>query len=316
MRRALLAALAALGVAGAAWAGQYSGITSMTFQNGVAPTAAYAGIADARIEALVDADINFGANKWLIVSGASATPQSNVVMSADLSALPDSAIILRARLWLYQMSRVSSANSPSLTLWRVYRPFTVGTGDSTASAAGAAGVTWNYRKSAIAWNGPGATGHEGQTIGSTWGAAALLAATDTTVGTTVFVGQDTLDTGAATTSDTPNKQIIARYPKGGTAAGDQYYKQTGWISFDITNAVRSVNSGAWAVNGFQFVITGDEEGLGRTGLMIYPSSDFTTGGNKGGKVYRPKIIVEFFDPATSSGTSGRRNMGAGMGGAH
>lgn len=324
MRRLLLALLA-LFWADAAVAStelNYSGLTSMTFQNGVLPTAGYAGISDTRLDA-VDTDRNFGSGALLYIGGPSATGgQQTTLFSADLSALPDSAVVYRARLWMYQVSRVASTNAPDISLFRLYNPFTVGTGDSTASATGSAGATWSYRTSGVAWGGAGATTRGANTINdNSWSSMQALAATDTAVGTTAFAGSDTTD--GSSTSDTPTYGVSYRLTKAGSAAGNQYYKQTGWVSFDITTLVRQAVNGslrtkfpvqtcAWAMVGDEFL------GAAVTGLLIYPSSDYTylAGVGKGGKVYRPKIIVEYFDPTSGSSGGGRRVIGNGPGGLH
>ena len=288
MRRALIAALGAAFL----WAGvgtatetYYSGKTSMTFQNGVAPTVGYAGIADATIDA-DSATTNYGTNNFIRAGGASAGApgQCSTVISADLSALPDSAIILRARLYLYQASQVALANAPMLKVYRLYNTFTESQ------------VTYNIRKTATNWVSPGA--------GTPGPAATDLAwvqiSTDTAVGGTNFVGADTLT--ASTAADTPKMPIVSAKPKSGAGAATAV-KCKGWATFDITNYVRQANNGTAAT--CQFLIVADEDAYGVTGVIWWYASNFAN------KPYRPKIVVEFFDPTSgSSGSAGRRVAGA------
>jgi len=325
MKRLLLALLA-LFWADAAVAStelNYSGLTSMTFQNGVLPTTDYAGISDTRLDA-ADVNRNFGGGALLYIGGPSATGgQQTTLFSVDLSALPDSAIVYRARLWMYQVSRVASTAAPDISLFRLYSPFTAGTGDSLLGTTGENGATWNYRISGTIWLSGGASSRGTQNVNdNTWSSKQTLAEADTTVGTTAFAGSDSTD--GSSIQDTPTYGVSYRLTKAGSAAGNQYYKQTGWVSFDITTLVRQAVNGAirtkFAPQTCAFALVGDEFlGAGVTGLLIYPSSDYTylAGVGKGGKAYRPKIIVEYFDPTSgSSGSGGRRVIGNGPGGLH
>ena len=300
MRRLLLALLALFwaDAAVASTEQNYSGLTSMTFQNGVAPTAGYAGIADATIDA-DSATTNFGSNVALHAGGVSGTTNlggnCSTVMSVDLSALPDSAVIFRARLFLYQNSLVSAANAVKIKMYELVNPFTENQ------------VTWTVRKTAINWTTAGAATRSPSATGVQWGAST----SDTAVGTsiTAYVGMDTVGSGRYTIgSDTGTDPITSRSLKTGTGAAT-VLKCKGWTTYDITNLVRKGNNGVATLT--SWVLVADEDAYGGTGVANWFSSDFAN------KAYRPKIIVEYFDPTSgSSGSGGRRVIGNGPGGLH
>jgi hypothetical protein len=301
MRRLLLALLALFwaDAAVAATESNYSGLTSMTFQNGVAPTAGYAGIADATIDA-DSSTTNFGSNAALHAGGTSGTTNlggnCSTVMSVDLSALPDSAIVFRARLFLYQNSLVSLVNSVKIKLYELVNPFTENQ------------VTWTVRKTAINWTTVGALTRVSSATGIQWGSST----SDTAVGTsiTAYVGMDTVGSGRYTTAlfDTGTNPITTRDLKTGSGAATAL-KCKGWTTYDITNLVRKGNNGVATLT--SWVLVADEDAYGGTGVANWFSSDFAN------KPYRPKIIVEYFDPTSgSSGSGGRRVIGNGPGGLH
>jgi hypothetical protein len=217
-------------------------------------------------------------------------------MSFDFSALPDSAVILRARLYLYQNSLVAVANAPIIRVYELANSFTESQ------------VTWNIRKTAINWATSGATSKVASATGVQW----TSSTTDTAVGTavTAFVGVDTAAFGAYTTTsaDKASDPLISRSLKTGTGAASAL-KCKGWTTYDITNLVRKSNLGLNASAFTGIVLTADEDGYLATGVANWFSSDFAN------KAYRPKVIVEYFDP-TSSSSGGRRVIGNGYNGLH
>jgi|CXWL01.1.fsa_nt_gi hypothetical protein len=301
--RKLLVALGMLLIPMAANAGPevvYSGIDTMRFQNGRYPTSDYAGITDAYIKANDDS-MNFGGSPWLRAAGLSATAGAvSTVVAVDVSAFPNNGLVYRARFKVYQRSLVTSANDPQLTLYRLYRPFTEGSGDSTTSTTS---VTWVTRMSGSSWVSAGATSRASQSIGGSWQSASAIA--DTAWYTTNYVGADSLDTGS--TTDTPTDPVVTRSTKAGSVGGDQVAKQTGMVTFDVTTLVRQAMNQSMVTNSDQivrFVIVADEGEFGLTGDLYWRSSEWVD------PSYRPALEVEFLDPAATSSTmAGRRVLG-------
>ena len=328
MRRALLAALAALGVAGAAWAGQYSGITSMTFQNGVAPTSGYTGCADTYIRpgaALADTGKNYGASDSLKLSAPSATTslENRILIKFDISALPDSAIITGAQLWLYQNAPNATAtinDSSAIVVYRIMDRWNEGTGtNASPTAPPHSGACWTRRlgQNGKPWNVAGAKAilntHGGFTQ---WWPGTGMTFRDSSATPGAFAGADTVYSSAAAgafftgSPDVVSSATSRSLPKFGSTAARRF----GWTIIDVTHQVERWHIGANENNGFLLALPAFSA---QTTQFTYYSSNSTKVLNaSSGPVYRPKLVVQFFDPEPSSGTTGRRNMGAGMGGAH
>lgn len=329
MRRALLAALAALGVAGAAWAGQYSGITSMTFQNGVAPTSGYTGCADTYIRpgaALADTGKNYGASDSLKLSAPSATTslENRILIKFDISALPDSAIITSAQLWLYQnapAATVAINDSSAITVYRVMDSWTEGTGtNGSPTAAPHASACWNRRKGqqGAPWNVAGAKGilntHGGFTQ---WWPGTGMTFRDSSAVPTSFAGADTVYNGLAGgtfftgTPDVVSAATSRSLPKFGSTAARRF----GWTIIDVTHQVERWHIGANENNGFLLALPAFSA---QTTQFTYYSSNSTKVLNaSSGPVYRPKLVVQFFDPTSgSTGAATRRILGPGGAGVH
>ena len=100
----LFAALALSGYTSGGTTPSY--VTKMVFQKGVSPTSDYAGFTDTYIRpgtASADTGKNYGGSDSLKIAGPSAASgEMRTLIGFDISALPDSAIIVKAQLMLYQ----------------------------------------------------------------------------------------------------------------------------------------------------------------------------------------------------------------------
>lgn len=271
---------------------QYSGISSMTFQNGVAPTAGYSGCTDTFLKS-TDTGRDFGGNAYLRASGSGAAAAHHPLIKFDISALPDSAVIVRARLWFYQTSQVLSASSPILSVFRSFYPWTAGTGDSASSTAVS---TWTTRVSGSNWATAGATKQLTNPTGGSWQSAL----TDTSTITAAYNGADSLDfSGSIGANDIPTDASAVRTPK----ASSNALSRVGWFSIDVTHQVMLWHTGANTNNGF--VIWPDKDDFLATGVLYWCSSNY------GYKLRRPKLEVTYFDPTsgTTLSSSGRRILG-------
>jgi hypothetical protein len=326
MRRILLALLAlfttiALGgwVSGGS---KYSGITSMTFQDGVAPTAGYTGCADTYIRpgaASADTGKNYGASDSLKLSAPSATTslENRILISFDISALPDSAIITQAQLWLYQIapnSTVAANDSSAIAAYRIMDSWTEGTGtNGSPTAPPHATACWNRRKGqqGKAWNTAGAKAilntHGGLTQ---WWPGTGMTFRDSAAVTTSMVGADTLWNAIGNSGfwtglpDVVSSAGSRTLPKFGSTAA----RRLGWTIIDVTHQVDRWHIGANENNGFLLTLPAFSA---QTTQFTYYSSNYSY------KAARPKLVVYYFDPTSgSSGTGGRRVLGNGGSGIH
>lgn len=284
---ALLAAALALGVADAGNPTRYSGVTTMTFQNGVAPTVGYAGCEDTFLK---EADIgrNWGNSNYIRCGGDGIGGQEYTpLIKFDISALPDSAVIIQARLWFYQASTVAIADSPELAVYRSYYPWTEGSGSDSASTTSAA--TWTTRVSGSNWTLSGAQSESATNASATWQASG----SDTATVGTVFVGSDTLNhVSVIGLADRPKDAIHTRLPRASAAT----LSRKGWFSMDVTHQVELWHNGANTNNGF--IIQADETGFAVTGVLWWYSSEWSY------KLRRPKLEITYFDPTAGSSGSG------------
>lgn len=288
MRRPLVlvmcvAATGAVNIAQAGNGSRYSGITTTTFQQGVSPTSDYAGCEDTFISSN-DSNANFGGSHYLRVGGEDAPLSfSTTLIRFDISALPDSAVIIRARLWFYQTSEVGAAEAPDLHVYRIFNTWTEGTADSAATSTAA---TYNNRTT-VSWNTAGAKFEGPSNLLSTWQASG----NDTATVGTVFTGTDTANYAPTLAAyDRPKDPLCKRTTRGSGAINSR----KGWLSLDVTHQVELWHVGANSNNGF--LIQGDEEGYATPGELYWCSSEFPYA------LKRPKLEVTYFDP--TSGSSG------------
>lgn len=107
----------------------FTGVESMIFQNGVFPTPDYAGIVLVGISS-DSTGITKGNMSWpgdsLVYVGdvGDLGGQDRLLFRVDLSALPDSAVIVDATLYILKTaSTVTTAEYPSVGVHRLFRPF-------------------------------------------------------------------------------------------------------------------------------------------------------------------------------------------------
>ena len=91
---------------------------------------------------------NYGADTTIYLKGGG---KDNGLMKFDLAAIPPGALIQSAQLGVYT-TNASSGPSDSLTLYRVTRQWTEGSGSGSATADGA---TWNATDGTLAWSTAG-----------------------------------------------------------------------------------------------------------------------------------------------------------------
>lgn len=266
----------------------YSGVTSMTFQNGVGPTAGYTGCSDTYISAGL-ANSNFGACDTLKVSSPGWTGNQVgrhiTLISFDISALPDSAIITQAYLHLYQYSNNAGANQDSIFVRRLYNAWTEGSGACTGTAESSA--DWDSATASAAWALAGASSFSVRQYTSS----------DSALSPTILSSDTTF--GGDIASDAALDPIAVTLAKSGVGAGNRY----GWIAFDITAQVMRWHIGQNENDGIAIYPHNNAYDK----LMAFYSSEYA------GKAYRPKLIIQYFDPTTSSGGAVRRTVGGSSG---
>ena len=281
-------------------------VQTMTFQDGVAPTSGYAGSEFTFIcSAAADSGKNFGAADTLYVSNGAYTGPfhagfNKMLGKFDISALPDSAVIVRARIWLYQIGGATGTTSDTLQFSRIYPPWTEGTG-AQAGTASVASATWTTRHAndspadvftGGAWFGNGATLIGSGSLGAFW-----ISGSDSSV-TPSMSGADTADVKISSlTAD------ITAFPFGYTFAktGAPATSKAGWVAVDCTRQVRLWHIGANTNNGF---LVNLHNNVTSNKAFKYFSDNYAN------KSYRPKLVVEYVDPETleSSGTGSVRRV--------
>jgi len=122
----------------------YFNIMQQSFQDGIAPTPAYAGTRDTYIRA-ASATTNFGSATNLQVDGdepAGIGTDMNILLSWDTSSIPVGAIIEAAEMVL----TVTNASAGAYTCYALTRSWIEGQ------------ATWNLAATGTAWASPGAAG--------------------------------------------------------------------------------------------------------------------------------------------------------------
>ena len=278
MRRTL-ALLALLFTASLAFAGtgtQYSGITSVTYQNGLD---GYTGTTDTYI-AEIDSTLNFGGCDTLKVSYATWTGYQSgnkkTLIKFDISDLPDSAVITQAYLQLYQYSNNAGANQDTLFLRRLVNAPDMGSGACTGTT-GSNAATWKDRDGGTAWISLGA---------SSLSSTKAWYTTDSTLAGS-YLGTDTMSVGSGI--DAALDFESSTIAKAGVGANNRY----GWVVFNVAHQVRLWHIGANDNNGF--IIATHNTGVDKD-IQFY-SSDYV------GYTYRPKLIIQYFDPTSGGGGS-------------
>lgn len=267
----------------------YSGVTTMTFQNLVAPTSAYTGCEATYITtgiALADTGKNYGASTTLNLGSPMATNgEARILLKFDISALPDSAVIVRARVYLYQTGPLSNQASEPVIWRRSFNPWTEGTQNGVAEAPSA---DWNNRTGA-AWNSAGAQVSGTGNTGRFWGPGATSTPDSVTLSGSFFGSDSANSSTNLSTFDTPFEAFAEGTWKNGTLDA----RRLGWVTYDWTHQVWLWHIGANDNNG----------AIGDISLALNVST-FTFQSDDGAWVHRnPKLIVEYIDPTVITGSS-------------
>lgn len=231
----------------------FSGVETMTFQNGFYPTPDFAGIVLLGISsdstAMTRGDMSWVGDSLVYVGDVgNAYGQDRILFSVDLSALPDSAVVIDATLCLLKTGANAAATEhPHIGVHRLFRPF-----GSTA--------TWTNRKTApadTAWVPAGAIA---TSSGVRWPdlyglseytvRAPRIDLTNTATGLPTYAGfkigcgSDSLWSGY--TQSLQGDALLSadivtqgRWLLGGSTI-------VGWAQFDITHLVRMWHQGFWA----------------------------------------------------------------------
>lgn len=322
-----LLGLSGIALALAGWTSggqQYSGITSMTFQDGVAPTSGYTGCADTYIRAgaaSADTGKNYGASDSLKLAGPSAASgEMRILISFDISALPDSAIITKAQLMLYQgapNATLALNDSTTMNAYRVLNPWTEGTGtDGSPTGAPHATACWNRRKGqqGAKWGTAGCKATMSSNGGvMQWWPGTGFTARDSASSNTLsnYIGADTLYNGTvgffgSSLVDVPSYLTAKTGVKFGSTAARRF----GYTILDVTHQVHLWHIGANENNGFVLTMPPYCTTTNQFGFVSSNATGF-------GIYRRPRLVVYYFDPTSgSSGSGGRRVIGNGPGGLH
>jgi hypothetical protein len=306
MRRLLTLLLLSAALAGPAFGGagtQSQYVTTMTFQNGVAPTSGYTGCASTYIASrTVGAGPgNYGGCDTLNISSPAGTygTQSSL-LRFDISALPDSAVIIRARLWMYQINPSTNVASTwpgeGLALFRMTSAWGEGPGACGGEQNGyvdndSAAVSFGASNGAL-WLSNGTSPASGQ-LGRFWVPMSGANMDSATLGTE-FAGSDTL-TGRPLTGvsgiDHPADAESFTVWRAGTFAA----RRLGWVVLDVTRASRLWQSGAVNNNG---VIVKADPNATATATIAFASDEYAW-------VHRrPKLVIDYLDPETLEGSGG------------
>lgn len=300
MRRICAAIAMTIALAGltAGTGTQHQYVTSMTFQDGVLPTAGYSGC-EATYHttgiAFADSGKNFGACSILRVGGTLATEgESQTLIKFDVTGLPDSAVITNARLWLYQIgpdTNMAPINFEALYVYRLFNAWTEGTGTCSGTTQ-AASADWSNR-TGLAWSSVGAKTPGTANSGRFW-APGTSTADSATAGS--FYGSDSLS--ASTGDITLDKEASSAWKNGTVTA-----RRLGWININVTHQARLWHIGANPNNGLLINMYDSQS----TYRLRFASDNYVTDIRR-----RPKLIIDYIDPEaveSAAGGSVRRYVG-------
>ncbi len=231
----------------------FSGVETMTFQNGFSPTPDYAGIVMLGISgdstAITKGDMSWPGDSLIYLGDVgNASHTDRILFRIDLSALPDSAVIVDATLYMLKLhSTMGDAEFPHFGVHRLFRPF-----DGTAS--------WLRRRTGIAdtaWVPAGAiTTSSGAVWPSLYGASqynvrspriefiATATGLPTYGGFSIACGSDSVWSGYS--QSTQGDALLA------ADAVTQARWRVGlavtecWVPIDITHLVTMWHQGFWA----------------------------------------------------------------------
>jgi len=280
----------------------YSGLTTLTLQNG---TDSYTGCEDTFINSsAADSGKNYGAADTLFLSGAANASTwhpgiNTVLMQWDVSDLPDSAIITRARLFLFQSLGATGSQTDSLVINRLPQYFDEGTGTGTASSSSA---TWHTRGISSIKTGGSGNWHKAGADSASAGTNARQWVSQTNAVDATMTGSDTIsvdNAAIAVANDYITDAVGLSLPKTGVGANNQ----RGWVAWEVTKYVRGANSHTYDLNANIVSLLIRMHNNANNKLFSYISSEYAT------TAYRPKLVIEYFDPTTVASGSSRRTIG-------
>jgi hypothetical protein len=294
----------------------FSGVETYMFQNGLYPDPAYDGIELATISAS-NPNYNFGdsigtysSDTYDAVLGAidideggfGTLAKARILLKCDISALPDSFIILEAKLRLcIDYMEMGSSDSTEIALYRVLPSWTEG---SSSGATELGAVCWNYRSyNTVSWVAAGCDGTYYTSFRvSRWNYFVNSDDYDAMVP----AGTDTITT---TTDIDRNYDPIIKYTiyRRGTKVRNRF------IEFDVTEAVRNWHGGQWENNGL-IMIMSDEGNSTAKYIVFFDDEDLegledsTTSTQY---FFRPRLTVKGI--LVSSTAGGRSALGGSSG---
>lgn len=278
----LLLSVALVATLGAGTGTQYSGLTTVTYRQGVN---GYSGWKDAFITD-ADTSANYGACDTLFVQ--KSTNEYRILFGYSLVGIPDSAMIVSTKVHWYQNWTTGTASVPRLTIYRLFNAWTEGDSNGGANATY---CDWNDA-GPLAWKGAGASlkvrssTSFGDWMSQTWSSYYTTNA-DTAWSSTRRIGTD-CDT-LSTAYDTPWLCAGVAYPKVTTGTG-RIRKTRGWTSWELQHEAWVYHKGA--NDGFGFLVVADEDGYLTTDGVSYRSSEYPDPN------YRPYVEITYYDPDT------------------
>lgn len=318
--RLALAFLALLGLAGEAQAGLGSppaGIDTTVFQNGVSPTTGFAGIYDTFLSsAAADSGKNYGASDSLVLAGTAAADGKGsriILLRLDPGTYLTGKTIHSVEVFFYQTGEGSFGSDPGgfATTYAVARSWVEGT-KRGANQVGAAdwrdaGLTRWYSAA-----GPTALPDISQADFSAW-RSKNLAASDTSVSAPAWTGTDSLDVSkwGALSFDRFGYSVADWNPKPGMtwSPTPPIQEIRGWVGFQIQPLGWKWIVGSNANRGLAILygeLTNNCDASWTDAYRFYSS-------NYAQKAYRPKVVVSWSDPSSSSAATDQLGIGGGIG---
>lgn len=301
---AMLTAIAFLASAGATDPSEghvFSGVERMIFQNGISPTPDYAGIVMVGISSdsltVTKGNMSWAGDSLVWIGDVNGMEgEDRILFSIDVSAIPDSCVIVDATLYVLKTTTNYTTNEyPTAAIHRLLRPF-------------ATTATWTNRKTSpadTAWSPAGAImGSTRARWPSLYGMAeycvgaprvefhASASGLPSYAGFKIACGADSLWDGY---SQVAAYQCDALYGSDLTSAGRWNLGLTNdvWVPLDITHLIRMWHQRFWANYGAILALSRCDIATGVTRQIEFHGYLPATWSGGGANPLTPWVVVHY-----------------------
>jgi hypothetical protein len=267
-------------------------VRTMEFKNGVSPLSSYSGTGAVFLTSVpADSGKNLGAATTLSIGTKAQSGDSTVtLLYFDISALPDSARVLMAELWLYQTGPAATVAAGLIGVQRLVRQFVEGVGGDAGSVSSSS-ATWHTANATQRW-GLAAAGGASQ-FDQWWRPGTVASAADSATyganASAAFWGVRENSPNQAATDIEFNQVTAFPYKRGATAA-----PRFGNVIFDVTGPVNLWASGAAPNYGLRLSAWASPAPAPAGTVLTFASDDYV--GTEAGHIHRrPMLKVWYID---------------------